>query len=83
MLGVAPLYGKLSDIIGRKPVLYTSVFFFLLGSALCGAAQNMVWLIISRGLQGLGGGGLMQIVMTIISDIGTSSKKKRKNLIPY
>ncbi|OBZ75452.1 putative transporter C3H1.06c [Grifola frondosa] len=42
---LSPIYGKLSDIVGRKPVLYSSIFIFLLGSALCGAAQSMIWLV--------------------------------------
>ncbi|KAH9993769.1 MFS amino acid permease [Russula vinacea] len=66
---LAPLYGKLSDLIGRKPVLYFAISSFLLGSALCGAAQNLTWLIICRAVQGIGGGGLIQIVQVIISDI--------------
>jgi EmrB/QacA subfamily drug resistance transporter len=66
---LAPLYGKLSDLIGRKPVLYFAIVSFLLGSALCGAAQSLTWLIICRAVQGIGGGGLIQIVQVIISDI--------------
>ncbi|KAH8921227.1 MFS general substrate transporter [Atractiella rhizophila] len=61
--------GKLSDIIGRKPVLYTSIVIFLLGSALCGAAQSMLWLILCRGVQGIGGGGIMGMTQIIIGDI--------------
>ncbi|KAH7098801.1 MFS general substrate transporter [Auriculariales sp. MPI-PUGE-AT-0066] len=64
-----PLYGRLADILGRKVVLYFGIFLFLLGSALCGAAQNFTWLALCRGLQGAGGGGLIQMVLIIISDI--------------
>ncbi|KAH7929620.1 MFS general substrate transporter [Leucogyrophana mollusca] len=64
-----PLYGKLSDIIGRKPMLYGSIAIFLFGSALCGAAQSMTWLIISRAIQGIGGGGIFQLVTITLSDI--------------
>ncbi|KAF8121994.1 MFS amino acid permease [Boletus edulis] len=64
-----PLYGKLSNMFGRNPVLYACMAVFLLGSALCGAAQNMTWLIGCRALQGIGGGGLMQLPMITISDI--------------
>ncbi|KAH7924739.1 MFS general substrate transporter [Leucogyrophana mollusca] len=64
-----PLYGKLSDIIGRKPLLYGSIVVFLLGSALCGVAQSMTWLIIARAVQGIGAGGIMPLVNIIISDI--------------
>ncbi|KAJ3490511.1 hypothetical protein NLI96_g1390 [Meripilus lineatus] len=53
-----PLYGKLSDLIGRKTVLYSSMLIFVVGSMLCGAAQNMLWLILARALAGIGGGGI-------------------------
>ena len=66
---LGPLYGKLSNIIGRKPVLYSCIVIFLIGSALCGAAQNMTWLIICRSIQGIGGGGIIQLVQITISDI--------------
>ncbi|PAV18984.1 MFS general substrate transporter [Pyrrhoderma noxium] len=65
----SPLYGKLSDIIGRKPILFFSIVIFLLGSALCGAAKSFIWLALCRGVQGIGGGGIMQMIMIIISDI--------------
>ncbi|KAN0076816.1 Major facilitator superfamily domain containing protein [Tylopilus felleus] len=64
-----PLYGKLSSMFGRKPLLYSCIFVFLLGSALCGAAQSMTWLIGCRALQGIGGGGLTQLSLITISDI--------------
>ncbi|KAL7282721.1 hypothetical protein ACG7TL_004195 [Trametes sanguinea] len=64
----APFYGKLSDILGRKPVLVTSWMLFLLGSALCGAAQRFIWLAICRGVQGAGGGGIITLTMICISD---------------
>ncbi|KAI0336509.1 MFS amino acid permease [Cubamyces sp. BRFM 1775] len=66
---LSPLYGKISDITGRKPVLYTSIVIFLIGSALCGAAQSMVWLVVCRAVQGIGGGGVMQMVQITVSDI--------------
>ncbi|KAI9449899.1 MFS general substrate transporter [Lactarius psammicola] len=66
---VSPLCGKLSDLFGRKPVLYSAILIFLLGSALCGAAQSMTWLIICRAIQGIGGGGIIQLVETTIADI--------------
>jgi len=66
---LSPLYGKLSDLIGRKPVLYFAIGSFLLGSALCGAAKNLTWLIICRAVQGIGGGGILQLVQITISDI--------------
>ncbi|KAF8550440.1 MFS general substrate transporter [Imleria badia] len=64
-----PLYGKLSNMFGRKPILYTSILIFLFGSAMCGAAQNMTWLIVCRAVQGIGGGGIIQLVVITISDI--------------
>ncbi|KAG1782675.1 MFS general substrate transporter [Suillus placidus] len=66
---LGPLYGKLSDILGRKPMLYGSIVIFLIGSALCGAAQTMTWLIVCRAIQGIGGGGIIQLVQITISDI--------------
>lgn len=66
---LGPVYGKLSDLIGRKPILYTCIVIFLIGSALCGAAQNMVWLVVCRAVQGIGGGGIIQMVQITISDI--------------
>lgn len=47
-LGLSPLYGKLSDLVGRKPVLFFSISVFLLGSALCGAAQSFIWLALCK-----------------------------------
>src|ERR687884_2263484 len=56
---VTPLYGKLGDLYGRKGVLQAGIVLFLVGSVLCGAAQNMGELIAFRAVQGLGGGGLI------------------------
>ncbi|KAI0374453.1 amino acid permease ScVBA-like protein [Pilatotrama ljubarskyi] len=64
-----PLYGKLSDLIGRTTVLYGSIFTFAAGSALCGSAQSMKWLIIARAIAGVGGGGIVSLVWTITSEI--------------
>ncbi|KAJ1035728.1 hypothetical protein NDA13_000388 [Ustilago tritici] len=64
-----PLYGRLSDLTGRKPLLYAATVIFLIGSALCGAAQNMAWLDAARGVQGIGGGGVISLVNIIIGDI--------------
>jgi EmrB/QacA subfamily drug resistance transporter len=66
---VTPLYGKLGDLYGRKRVLQVAIVIFLLGSALCGAAQNMDELIAFRAVQGLGGGGLMVTTMAVVGDI--------------
>jgi EmrB/QacA subfamily drug resistance transporter len=64
-----PLYGKISDMFGRKKIFQSAIIIFLLGSVLCGAAQNMTQLIFFRGLQGIGAGGLMTLVFAIIGDI--------------
>ncbi|GAA4225983.1 EmrB/QacA subfamily drug resistance transporter [Streptosporangium album] len=64
-----PLYGKLSDLYGRKRVFQSAIVIFLIGSILCGLAQNMAQLIVFRGVQGLGGGGLMALAMAIIADV--------------
>ncbi|MGF6758646.1 MDR family MFS transporter [Paraburkholderia sp. GAS42] len=66
---VVPLYGKFGDLFGRKIVLQTAIVLFLVGSALCGAAQDMTQLILLRALQGLGGGGLLVVTMAAIGDV--------------
>jgi len=66
---VGPLYGKFGDVHGRKIVLQVAVVIFLVGSALCGLAQTMLQLILFRGLQGLGGGGLIVITIAVIGDL--------------
>jgi EmrB/QacA subfamily drug resistance transporter len=66
---VVPLYGKFGDLLGRKVVLQTAIICFLVGSALCGLAQNMTQLILMRALQGLGGGGLMVVTMAAVGDV--------------
>ncbi|MFG2889320.1 DHA2 family efflux MFS transporter permease subunit [Streptomyces sp. NPDC048248] len=64
-----PLWGKLGDQYGRKKLFQTAIVIFLLGSVLCGVAQNMPQLIGFRALQGLGGGGLIVLSMAIVGDI--------------
>ena len=66
---VGPLYGKFGDLHGRKIVLQVAIVVFLIGSALCGVAQNMLQLILFRVLQGIGGGGLIVTTMAIIGDL--------------
>ncbi|XRD86359.1 MFS transporter [Dyella acidisoli] len=66
---VVPLYGKFGDLFGRKIVLQAAIVLFLIGSALCGLAQNMTQLILMRALQGLGGGGLLVVTMAVIGDV--------------
>ncbi|HUZ72320.1 MAG TPA: MDR family MFS transporter [Stellaceae bacterium] len=64
-----PIYGKLSDLHGRSAVFRTAIAIFLVGSVASALAQTMGWLIAGRALQGLGGGGLVSIALTIIADI--------------
>lgn len=64
-----PLYGKISDLLGRKRVFQFAIILFLIGSVLCGISQSMNQLVIARGIQGLGAGGLMSLVLTIVGDI--------------
>ena len=64
-----PIWGKLSDLYGRKPMLQSAVVIFLIGSALAGLSQSMGQLIAFRAIQGVGGGGLMVLVMAVIADL--------------
>ncbi len=64
-----PLWGKLGDQYGRKRLFQIAIVIFLVGSALCGMAQDMAQLIAFRAVQGLGGGGLMVLSMAIVGDI--------------
>ena len=64
-----PLYGKLSDLYGRRPWFITAITVFVVGSALCGFAQSMWELAAFRAVQGLGAGGLFSLALTIIADI--------------
>jgi EmrB/QacA subfamily drug resistance transporter len=66
---VAPVFGTLSDIYGRRAMIITALSLFIAGSVLCALAPNMPVLILARGLQGLGGGGIMPVVQTVISDV--------------
>ncbi|MFD4342372.1 DHA2 family efflux MFS transporter permease subunit [Streptomyces anulatus] len=70
-----PLWGKLGDQYGRKRLFQTAIVIFLIGSALCGVAQNMPQLIGFRALQGLGGGGLMVLSMAIVGDLVTPRER--------
>src|SRR6476660_10105734 len=64
-----PVYGKLGDQYGRKGVLQSAIVIFLVGSALCGISQNITELIVFRGLQGLGAGGLIVVTIAVVGDI--------------
>lgn len=70
-----PIYGKLSDQFGRKRLLMVGVTLFLLGSFLSGLSQNMIELIIFRGIQGLGAGALFPISLAVIGDLFTPQER--------
>src|SRR5436305_420238 len=72
-----PLYGKLGDLYGRKPLFQAAIVIFLGGSVLCGLAQNMIELIGFRALQGLGAGGLMVGAFAIIGDVVSPRERGR------
>jgi EmrB/QacA subfamily drug resistance transporter len=72
-----PLYGKISDLYGRRPVLLFAIVTFLIGSLLAGASQNMTQLIIFRAVQGLGAGGLLTLAFTIVSDVVSPRERGR------
>jgi EmrB/QacA subfamily drug resistance transporter len=72
---VAPVFGTLSDIYGRRVMIIAALSLFIAGSVLCALAPNMPMLILGRALQGLGGGGIMPIVQTIISDLITPRER--------
>ena len=65
---VAPLYGKLSDIHGRRAMMLASIGIFIAGSAACAVARDMIMLILGRGLQGVGGGGILPLAQAILAD---------------
>jgi EmrB/QacA subfamily drug resistance transporter len=72
-----PLYGKLSDLYGRRLLFIVSISLFVLGSALCGAASSMGQLIAFRGLQGLGAGGLIPLAQATIGDLFSPRERGR------
>ncbi|HSQ77317.1 MAG TPA: MDR family MFS transporter [Nitrospirota bacterium] len=72
-----PLYGKLSDLYGRKPLFIAAILIFLGGSSLCGLSGSMTQLIVFRGVQGLGSGGLMTLAMTTVADLVAPRERGR------
>src|SRR5205085_3320786 len=72
-----PLYGKLSDLFGRRKLFIFSIVLFLAGSALSGLSQNMSQLILFRGIQGLGAGGILPVAITIIGDLFSPRERGR------
>jgi hypothetical protein len=76
-----PMWGKISDIWGRKPVILIAVAVFWIGSLLAAVSVNMAMLIVARVIQGVGGGGIMILVNVCISDL--FSMRKRGELLPH
>ncbi len=70
-----PIYGKLSDLFGRKPILIAGISLFLVGSALSGLSQEMWQLVLFRGVQGLGAGALFPIALAVIGDLFTPAER--------
>ena len=73
----APLYGKISDLYGRKRIFQFAIVIFLAGSALAGLSQNMDQLIAFRAVQGLGAGGLIVLAMAIVGDVVSPAERGR------
>ena len=72
---VAPVFGTLSNIYGRRAMIIVALSLFMVGSLLCALARNMPMLILARGLQGLGGGGIIPVVQTVMSDLLTPRER--------
>jgi EmrB/QacA subfamily drug resistance transporter len=72
-----PLYGKISDLYGRKQVFQAAIVIFLIGSVLSGLAQNMGQLIAFRAIQGLGAGGLLTLALVIVADVVSPRERGR------
>ena len=70
-----PIYGKLSDLYGRRPIVIFAVSLFLISSALCGLSQEMWQFILFRGLQGLGGGAIFPVALAVIADLYTPAER--------
>lgn len=74
---MAPLYGKISDIRGRRPTIFAAIIIFLIGSLVSALAPNMLTLILGRMIQGLGGGGLFALSQTVIGDLVPPRERAR------
>ncbi|MFC3323412.1 MDR family MFS transporter [Mesorhizobium cantuariense] len=74
---MAPLYGKISDVYGRRPTIYAAILIFLAGSLVSAMAPNMLVLIVGRAIQGAGGGGLFALAQTVIGDLVPPRERAR------
>jgi EmrB/QacA subfamily drug resistance transporter len=72
-----PLYGKLADVLGRRPVLFFGIAVFLVGSVLCGVAWSMPVLIIARAIQGIGAGAVLPMTVTVVGDLYSVQERAR------
>jgi EmrB/QacA subfamily drug resistance transporter len=72
-----PIYGRLADLYGRKPILLLGIAVFVAGSVLCGFARSMLWLVLFRALQGLGAGAVMPVGRTLIGDVYHGPERAR------
>lgn len=72
-----PLYGKLADLVGRRPVLFFGIATFLVGSVLCGVAWSMSTLIIARAVQGIGAGAVLPMTITVVGDLYSVAERAR------
>ncbi|MFO1115480.1 MAG: MFS transporter [Beijerinckiaceae bacterium] len=76
-VAVTPLYGKLSDIFGRRGIMLLAISTFVIGSVACALSPSVPFLALARGLQGAGGGGLISLAQTIIADIVAPRERGR------
>src|SRR5438876_9470162 len=70
-----PIYGKLSDLFGRRPIVIWAVSLFLISSVLAGLSQEMWQMILFRGLQGLGGGAIFPVSLAVVADLYTPAER--------